>query len=403
MKIIHTADWHIGKVLYKQSLLEEIEMFFDWLLHCIQVENADVLIVSGDIFDLANPSHKDTTVYYRFLFRLSALNIQTIITGGNHDSISLLNAPHPILQKLNIHVVGGVPENKAEQIIPIYNADGHPECIVLAVPYLRDKDLRVSKPADESSSKVDTTPQAIKSIYDDLVSICHHLYGQEVPIVAMGHLFMKGSITSDSEREIHVGHLQGIDTTYIHPDISYLALGHIHQPQRIGKKDHLRYSGSPIFLDFSEAKVEKMVICIEIHQLKVKAINPIHVPVFRTLKSFTGDIASIQTQLEAYECTAPLKSFIEIVVLEAHYDLDKILALERMTTMENNEYTIIKSRIQFADNATPSLDHSLTSVNLHELSPFDILKQRLASEELPIDLVQKVEIAYGEMLELIQS
>ncbi|MBK7699699.1 MAG: exonuclease subunit SbcD [Saprospiraceae bacterium] len=135
IKILHTADWHLGKMLYKYALNEDIILFFDWLEAYIITEKIDVLLVSGDIFDLANPASRDIKLYYNFLHRLTLTGVKTIITGGNHDSVSLLNAPATLLTSLNISVIGGVPEDFYNQLIPIENKNKETVAVVLAVPF----------------------------------------------------------------------------------------------------------------------------------------------------------------------------------------------------------------------------------------------------------------------------
>ena len=93
MKILHTADWHIGKVLHKHPLSEDLRLFFDHLLEIIKEEKIELLLISGDIFDVANPAAKDRQLYYQFLKALVGRSIKIIITGGNHDSVAFLNAP----------------------------------------------------------------------------------------------------------------------------------------------------------------------------------------------------------------------------------------------------------------------------------------------------------------------
>ena len=300
MKILHTADWHIGKMLYKYDLNEDLKLFFDWLIDYVTTENIDLLLVAGDIFDLANPSNRDIRFYYEVLYRLNQSKTKVIITGGNHDSISMLDAPKNILNSFQIQVVGGVPDQMEEEIIPIYDAENQLQCVVLAVPFLRDKDLRKSVSADIDQNKAAIEKAAIKAHYDQLVEISLSKYGAETPIIAMGHLFMQGAETSDSERDIHIGNLGGISSDIIHSRIDYMALGHIHKPQRIGKSDKIRYSGSPIFLDFSERNYEKQVIEIKIEQQKIIDIQSIKVPKNRELVKFSGDFKKIEQQLMHY-------------------------------------------------------------------------------------------------------
>ena len=130
MKILHTADWHIGKKLHKHELSEDFELFLDWLCERIAELKVDVLLVSGDIFDLANPSSEARKQYYRSLKRLRQLDCRIILTGGNHDSPAMLDAPRELLQELEMEVIGGLPEKLEDCIIPIYGTSGESEQVL---------------------------------------------------------------------------------------------------------------------------------------------------------------------------------------------------------------------------------------------------------------------------------
>lgn len=404
MKILHTADWHIGKVLHRQSLYEDISLFFDWIINYIRDHKIDLLLVSGDIFDLANPSNSDTKLYYHTLYRLSKTNVKIIITGGNHDSISLLDAPSALLDVLDITVIGGARDDKYEEIIPIYSHDEIPECIVLAVPFLRDKDLRASMQASETGDKSSIINDAIKLHYDDLVRMAKEKYGDSVPLLAMGHLYMKGSISSDSEREIHIGNLEGLDSKIIHPEIDYMALGHIHKPQKIGNKNNIRYSGSPVFLDFSEREYDKMVIEIEIGENEIKSITPVAVPKSREILKFTGDLTSVKNMLKEYQNNYPLTAFIEIEIQENEFDVLKIQAMEDMIdSIKSEEFKILKNRIIF--NHTPDSMKMIQneSRTIQDLTPLDIFRQKLSENNLnELEMKELTEI-YVSLIEEIQD
>ena len=404
MKILHTADWHIGKVLHRQSLYEDISLFFDWIINYIRDHKIDLLLVSGDIFDLANPSNSDTKLYYHTLYRLSKTNVKIIITGGNHDSISLLDAPSALLDVLDITVIGGARDDKYEEIIPIYSQDEIPECIVLAVPFLRDKDLRASMQASETGDKSSIINDAIKLHYDDLVRMAKEKYGDSVPLLAMGHLYMKGSISSDSEREIHIGNLEGLDSKIIHPEIDYMALGHIHKPQKIGNKNNIRYSGSPVFLDFSEREYDKMVIEIEIGKNEIKSITQVAVPKSREILKFTGDLTSVKNMLKEYQNNYPLTAFIEIEIQENEFDVLKIQATEDMIeSVKSEEFKILKNRIIF--NHTPDSMKMIQneSRTIQDLTPLDIFRQKLSENNLnELEMKELTEI-YVSLIEEIQD
>lgn len=404
MKILHTADWHIGKILHRQSLYDDISYFFDWLIQRITDEKIDLLLVSGDIFDLANPSNMDTKLYYQTLYRLSKTNVKVIITGGNHDSISLLDAPSSLLDVLDITVVGGAKDDIHHEIIPITGNHGAVECIVLAVPFLRDKDLRQSMQASEMADKSSFISEAIKQHYDKLVEMTVEKFGHSAPIIAMGHLYMQGSITSDSEREIHIGNLEGLDSKIIHPEIDYMALGHIHKPQKIGNKNNIRYSGSPVFLDFSERNYDKMVIEIEIEANEIKSITSVAIPKSREILKFTGDLTSVKNMLMVYQNKYPLTAFIEIEIQENEFDVLKIQAMEDMIdSIKSEEFKILKNRI-FFDQTPDSMKVILNeSRTIQELTPMDIFRQKLSENNLnELEMKELTEI-YVSLLEEIQD
>lgn len=396
MKFLHTADWHLGKVLHRHELAAEIGLFFDWLETTLANEKVDVLLISGDIFDLANPSNKDLKQYYHFLNRLSTLKIKTIITGGNHDSVSLLNAPAELLDTMNIQVLGGVPDDFEKQIIPITDESGETKAIVLAVPFLRDKDLRVSVSVDQEKYKAETMPLAIKNHYDRLVELCLNKYGSEIPLIAMGHLFMQGSLTSDSEREIHVGTLQGIDGSMVHTAIDYMALGHIHKPQRISKQDHIRYSGSPIFLDFSEAGYEKIVISVEFQDGNT-TIQPIKIPVFRQLLRLKGSWTEIKDALYNYKNPYDLITFVEIDIIEDAYNISINYEVEAFKEEQNSDYKIIKSKITLPGIVDTIQEYPEAWTASY--TPTEMIKRRLDAETMDDMFKQELVAVYGEILD----
>ncbi|MFZ1524662.1 MAG: exonuclease subunit SbcD [Saprospiraceae bacterium] len=402
MKIVHTADWHIGKILHRHDLTEDISLFFDWLIQFLLEEKADLLLVSGDVFDLANPANKDVALYYKTLLRLSALRIKVIITGGNHDSISLLEAPAGLLNTLDIHVIGGAKEDISEEIIPCYNPDGSLGCVVLAVPFLRDKDLRASLPADQAYDKTKMTEAGVRYHYEKLVNHCISTYGDEVAIIAMGHLMMKGAVTSDSEREIHVGNLDGLVADIVPDSIDYMALGHIHKPQKVQNHAHIRYSGSPIFLDFSERNYEKKVIVLNVKGKKDIQIVSSKIPVSRDMLRFSGDLESVKTQLNNFKNEKQLCAFIELDVVEDSFNILKVQELEEWREKTNSDtYKILKSRISFSTDGSNTSTNSFIAINksINELSPLDIFRQKLDESKINTEISTSLTEAYMVLLE----
>ncbi len=258
MKILHTADWHIGQRLYEQSRFDEHEKFLDWLLETIQARSVDLLLVSGDIFDVSLPSAEATNLYYQFLFRLSKeTNAYAVITAGNHDSARHLDAPKEFLAMGRIYVVGHA--NEPADCVFSFPPD-NPRVSVAAVPYLTESDF----PYISNETWVRRSERyrnRLKAFYAKCVA-CMPAY---LPKILMGHLFVQGGKESDSERNIQIGGATAIRASDFPKGIDYVALGHLHRPQTISGANYpIRYSGSPIPLRFNEAGYRKEICLLEL-------------------------------------------------------------------------------------------------------------------------------------------
>ena len=288
MKIIHTADWHIGQRLHERSRLDEHEQFLDWLLETIQTRKVDLLLVSGDIFDTALPSAEATNLYYRFLYRLfNETDAYAVITSGNHDSARHLEAPREFLKMGRIHVVG-LAAAAAECVFPF--PPDNPRVMVAAVPYLSETELpHVSY--ETEIEKSERYRERLKSFYADCVAVMP----AELPKILMGHLFVQGGRETDSERNIQIGGATAIHASDFPEDVDYVALGHLHRPQTIeGAPYPIRYSGSPIPLRFNEADYRKAVYLLELSDDGTLALaETIEIPIFKDLCTVAGDEASI--------------------------------------------------------------------------------------------------------------
>jgi exonuclease SbcD len=400
IKIIHTADWHIGKMLHRQSLDAEITRFMEWLLKEISRREADVLLISGDIFDLANPSNHDTKLYYDFLASILKTGVTVIITGGNHDSVSLLQAPAALLSAMNIHIIGGLPESTEDAVIPIKAKDGTLACLVLAVPFLREKDIRFSGSVSESVEKTEAIPIAVRRIYHEMILAGRQKFGNNIPVIGMGHLYMRGSITSESERDIHIGNLSGVEVDNIPAEIDYLALGHIHKPQRVAKQNHIRYSGSPVYLDFSEVGYEKQIVEIVIEDHKINNIQSIPVPIFRHLITFRGTLDDVRGALSSYSSPSILPTFVSLEVTEPTYNFLQMGMLAELASSKNDAYMVIHHKIHFGDMLQNSSDVAEQDP-IEEITTLKMLEMRLEAETLEENLRKKMTLTYQEIVDSI--
>lgn len=269
LTLLHTSDWHLGRRLYGKPRYDEFKQFLDWQLQTLREQKVDALLIAGDIFDTTAPSNQAQNLYYDFLSQVCDTDCRhVIIVAGNHDSASFLEAPKQLLKAFNIHIIGSMTDTPTDEVITLSDKAGQPELIVMAVPYLRDRDVRTVGHGERLDDKERKLAQGIKAHYAQIADIAiaqqaqlKAKYKRTIPIVATGHLFTVGGQTmeGDGVRDLYVGSLGSIGAEIFHPQIDYVALGHLHIPQAVGGQPHIRYAGSPIAMGFGESRQQKQV------------------------------------------------------------------------------------------------------------------------------------------------
>ena len=289
MRILHTADWHIGHRLYEQPRIEEHRQFLDWLLTMLQENAIDVLLVAGDIFDSALPSSEATDLYYQFLFRLYLeTHTHAVITAGNHDSPMRLAAPREFLRMGRIHVVGLASEAAACVVnLPSEN----PSVSIAAVPYLSENELSHIS-FETEPERAERYRERSKAFYRQ----CVECMPPGLPKILMGHLFVHGGQVSDSERNIQIGGATAMQISDFPDDVAYVALGHLHRPHAISGAAHpVQYAGSPLPLRFNEANYAKKVYLLDVPTFGDVRVEEIEIPVFKKLCTVTGNLDEVRS------------------------------------------------------------------------------------------------------------
>ncbi len=315
LKIVHTSDWHLGRSLYDHKRYEEFGRFLEWMVEFISTEKIDILLVAGDIFDTTTPGNRAQELYYQFLSKVSQSGCRhMVIIGGNHDSPTFLNAPKELLLYFNVHVVGAMNDDPEEEVILLKNESSLPEAIICAVPYLRDKDIRRVEVGENMEDKNQKLIAGITEHYDLVgrIAIEKQNGSDTIPIIGMGHLFTSGGKTTDGDgvRELYVGGLAHLNENNFPECFNYLALGHLHIAQKVGKSEQKRYSGSPIPMGFGEAGQQKKVIVIEFDHLN-PTITEHSIPCFQELKKIKGNHEEIISEIEKLK-TAGSNAWLEI-------------------------------------------------------------------------------------------
>jgi len=307
MKILHTSDWHLGRTLYGRKRYDEFSKFLTWLAGVIEDEAVDLLLVAGDIFDTSTPSNRAQELYYRFLCRVAASTCRHIvIIAGNHDSPTFLSAPRELLKTMNVHVVGNMAGDLAEEVLLLRDDHDLPQAIICAVPYLRDRDIRNVAAGESLEEKNAKLVLGLKNHYQAVAGLAQEKQAElsrdghpKVPIIGMGHLFTSGgkTVADDGVRSLYVGNLAHIDQDLFPACLDYLALGHLHVPQLVGGKEHIRYCGSAIPMGYGEALQDKKVIMVDFDGAD-PVVKELIIPCSQDLERITGTIDVILARLE---------------------------------------------------------------------------------------------------------
>ncbi|MFM2485277.1 exonuclease SbcCD subunit D C-terminal domain-containing protein [Celerinatantimonas yamalensis] len=283
LKILHTADWHLGHQLHGYSRYHEHQVFLDWLSEQIETYDVDILCVSGDLFDTANPSATSWQQLYQFLAYIThrCPGLQVIMVAGNHDSPSKISAPGELLAHFDLHLVGQVHKSENGQpelnrlLIPMKNRQGELQGWALAVPFLRASDLVLDSQIGDGQQR---WQQAITTLYQQLGELAESVRQPGQMLMAIGHGHIRGGQVSElSERQILMGGEHALPANIFPASCDYVALGHLHLGQKISAPIPIHYSGSPLPLSLSERRYHHHVQLVTWQHQQV-SIHPLNVP-----------------------------------------------------------------------------------------------------------------------------
>lgn len=396
LKLLHTSDWHIGRTLYGRKRYEEFEAFLTWLAETIQQNEIDALLVAGDVFDTSAPSNRAQELYYRFLCRVAASSCRhVVVVAGNHDSPSFLNAPKELLKALDVHVVGSSTESPEDEVLVLRNDQDTPELIVCAVPYLRDRDIRVAEAGESVEDKERKLIDGIRTHYAAVAALAEQKreeLGADIPIIGTGHLFTAGGQTVDGDgvRELYVGSLAHVTAGIFPACFNYLALGHLHVPQKVNGSETIRYSGSPLPMGFGEAKQQKSVCQVEFHSTAA-SVQLIDVPIFQKLERVKGDWEGISNRILELSATDS-QGWLEVI-----YDGTEVIGdlrerLEAAISGTQMEILRIKNN-RIIDRVLGQIHEEET---LDDLNVNDVFERCLAVHDVPEEQRPELFRAYQE-------
>ncbi|EMC9358336.1 exonuclease subunit SbcD [Proteus mirabilis] len=381
MRIIHTSDWHLGQYFFTKTRAQEHQQFLDWLLAQIREQQVDAVIVAGDIFDTGSPPSYARELYNRFIVAIRDTQCQLIILGGNHDSVATLNESKSLLACLNTTVIANVHTETPQAPIILYQKNHTPGALLCAIPYLRPRDMINSKSGQSGADKQGALKEAIADYYQRQYQAALDLRKQlnvNIPIIATGHLTTIGASVSDSVREIYIGTLEAFNAT-LFPPFDYIALGHIHRPQRVNKSGHIRYSGSPIPLSFDESAQQKSVCLIDFEQDKLAEMTLLPIPEFQLLRTLSGSLQEIATQLEKLATQyneMDTTIWLDIEVSTQDYLSDIQTRIQELTQSPLFEVIVLRRARKQRQALMQNEKEILT-----ELTVYDVFERRLAQHQ----------------------
>jgi len=398
MKILHTSDWHLGQYFMMKTRENEHSQFLSWLIDVINQQHIDVVIVAGDIFDSASPASYARKLYADFVVQLQQSTCsQLIIVSGNHDSVAVLNESKSLLKALNVSVLAGLSENLSEHIVHIESDDELVQ--ICALPFLRASDVSTSEHGLSAQQKQMNLQQGISQTYQDIFDLANAVKtDKQKTLFATGHLTAVGCSVSESVRDIYIGTLTAFPAS-LFPQFDYIALGHLHRPQKVQKSDIIRYSGSPIALSFDETQHQKQVFIIE-SKHKPVVVSELNIPNFQAMRVVSGNIDEVITELTDIKRENLTHSvWVEVKLKQAYIQVD-------LQTRLND--VIEGSLIEILKVSSPQINESAQwveqeGVSLERLTPEQLFEHRLSTESLSEEQAEQLTLLYKQVLSDVET
>lgn len=294
MRVLHTSDWHLGRTFHGRDLLSDQETVLSGLADLVSDERIDVIVLSGDLYDRAVPSAEAVETCMRILARLRTAGAELVVIPGNHDSAARVGTFSEFAAAGGLHL--RTRTSSLHQ--PVIIDDRHGPVALYGIPYLEPDPARQALAGSaqvpganpvEARGHAAVLSEAMNRIRTDLSG------RTRTRSVVLTHAFVTGGESSDSERTIAVGGVESVPAALFH-GVDYVALGHLHGPQRI--EHHVRYSGSPLPYSFSEAAHHKSVWLLDLDESGLAGVERRELPVVRKLASVTGRLDDLLTSPE---------------------------------------------------------------------------------------------------------
>ncbi|AZD22054.1 exonuclease SbcCD subunit D C-terminal domain-containing protein [Pseudomonas chlororaphis] len=382
MRLFHTSDWHLGQNLHGQERDFEHACFLEWLLRQLALHSPDVLLIAGDIFDTVNPPVKAQERLYDFIVSAHEQQpgLTIVMIAGNHDSGSRIELPAPLMRRLRTHALGRVlwlddgQLDSERLLLPLPDASGAIAGWCLALPFLR--------PAEVTGPHLgDDYLRGIGQVHEWLIAAANAKRQPGQALVAISHAHMAGgSVSEDSERSLIIGNAEALPASLFGPSISYVALGHLHKPQKVNGEERIRYSGSPIPLSFSEIGYQHQILDIQLDGETLVSVEPRLIPRAVNLQRLgPAPLAEILLQLAELPDIDLLAEEQRQPWLEVRVRLDEPqpdLRQQVESALDGKAVRLVRIAAEYAGNGGREGDDGAAQlVELDQLSPQDLFSR----------------------------
>ena len=396
IRILHTADWHLGQTFFGYDRTQEHEHFLDWLAGVLTKNKIDVLIVAGDVFDVSNPSAASQRMFYRFIHRVTTENprLQLVVVAGNHDSAARLESPLPLLQEMRTEIKGIVRKQNGKidyehLLVELKNAAGEVEALCLAVPFLRQGDYPVVE------TEGNPYAEGVKELYARLLKYALKKRTDGQALVAVGHLLATGSeiAEKDHSERIIIGGLESVSPESFPEQIVYTALGHIHKAQRVSGRENIRYAGSPLPMSFAEKHYHHGVVKVTLDEGWAVEIEKLeYTPLVRLLSIPATEAAApdeVLDELRGLELPEdePMP-YLEVKVKLS--EPEPMLRQQVEEILEGKPVRLARIVSFYRQAAEGSVEEEVLTSGLQEMNPLQIVKATFENSyqtEMPEELV----------------
>jgi exonuclease SbcD len=292
VKFLHTGDWHVGRTIRGRSRAAEHASVLTELAGIARTHDVDAVLVCGDVFDTAAPAPESEQIVYHALLELASTGARVVVIAGNHDSDRRLQAVQPLLE-LGAVVTRPMFTEPDTAVVEIPSRDGREVMVVAPLPFLSQR--WIVKASDLMGGDAAHSVQLYEERYRVLTDwMCSRFRDDAVNVVA-AHAFVHGADASGSERAAHLSSAYGVPSTVFPAGAHYVALGHLHRPQEIPGPCPIRYSGSPLALDFGEAGQQKVAIVVEASAGTPARITEVPLTSGRQLRVVKGTLAELRS------------------------------------------------------------------------------------------------------------